>query len=262
VAARAGCYRDRGVEVEAVPEAEHPEAFLSAGLGGSLVETVRGVRRWQAALVHTVDPLFWIWSRDAAPALAEVSRLAGHRDGSIVWAFTEQVLGDLGVRTAGVARLSFPVGVNGDHQRLEALRSGAVEAAVIGSAFAPSALARLGLSQRLFFGDSITFPTAGIAVDVGRTDVDDPEVQAVVAAQIDALALIAEEDPVAVDAVAALLPGSTRQDAELLLRDYLSRQYGPDPQAVQDVGADALAWLCQVLSISPGPAANFYEEIK
>ncbi|MCW2856920.1 MAG: hypothetical protein JWR52_2535 [Marmoricola sp.] len=260
VAARAGCYMRHGIEVEAVPGADHPEAVLSAGLGGSLVETLRGQRRWQGALVHTVHPLFWIWGRQGSPDLGDVHRLAGHPDGSIVWAFTEQLLGDLGTRTAELARETYPVGIQGDRQRLDALTSGSVDAAVIGSAFAPSALSRLGLTQQLFFGDEITFPTAGIAVDVDRISLGDPTVRAVVAAQREALVRIKDQDPIAVEAALSLLPGSSRVDAELLLRDYLAPQYGPEPDEVQDVGADALAWLSRMLSVAPAAAANFYEE--
>jgi len=261
VAVRAGCYQRRGIEVEAVPGAAYPEASLSAGLGGSLVEALRGQRRWQGVLAHTVHPLFWIWARADSPALLDIARLAGHPDGSIVWAFTEQLLRDLGVRTQDLTREHFPVGVQGDHQRLEALTSGSVDAAVIGSTFAPSALSRLGLTQRLFFGDGIKFPTVGVAVDIDRTSLDDPIVRSVVEAQRDALTRIKAKDRIAVEAVRSLLPGSVREDAELLLRDYVSLQYGLERQEVQDVGADALAWLSQTLSTTPRPVSNFYEEI-
>ena len=106
-------------------------------------------------------------------------------------------------------------------------------------AFAPSALSRLGLTDSLFFGVALKFPTAGVAVDVARTSVDHPSVRKIVAAQTAAIAKVRSRDPVALDAVASLLHDSSRTDAQRLLADYLSPQYGPDPRDVHAVGADA-----------------------
>ncbi|MGY2704803.1 hypothetical protein [Nocardioides sp. HB32] len=261
VAVRAGSYRRVGVEVRAVSGAEHPDAALSAGLGGSLVETLNGQRSWRAALVHTLHPLFWGWGRPGT-SWSDAGRVAGHPHGSIVWAFTEKVLGDRGVATEALDVQRFPVGTEGDRQRLEALRAGAADVAVVGTAFAPSALERLGLVQLVFFGDEIRFPTAGVAVDTELVPPDDPGVRAVVEAQREALGLIRSQAPVAVDAALELLPGATREDAEGLLSHYLAPQYGPARTDVDAVGGDAIAWLSQVLTAAPGPAQTFYEEIR
>jgi hypothetical protein len=254
VAKRAGHYDRMGVEVEAVPGSEYPEAALSAGLGGALVEAVRGQRRWKAALVHTVHPLFWIWTRNAEP---HPTVLAGHPEGSIVWAFTRKLL-----NAEGLSVLRFPVGIPGDHQRLEALTSGAADAVVLGATFAPGALTRLGLTQSLFFGETLRFPTAGVAVDVDRIDVGDPAVRAVVAAQQAAIQDLKSGDPVALDAVASLLHESNRGDALRLLQDYITPFYGPECRAVQAAGADALSWLAAELHLVEPVAANFYEEVR
>jgi hypothetical protein len=262
VAVRAGLYSRFGVEVEAVPTAEHPEAPLSAGLGGSLVETLRGQREWRGALVHTLHPLFWLWGRSDGLPLSDVRRVAGHPDGSIVWAFTEALLGARDVRMVTLETDRFPVGIKGDRQRLEALTSGTVDAAVIGTAYAPSALSRSGLTPLLHFGDGMRFPTTGVAVDVDLIAPDDPTVVAVVAAQREALGLIRSQATVAIDAVAALLPDGSRDDAELLLRDYLAARYGPERHDIDVVGADAVAWLSQMLTADSRPAQNFFEEIR
>jgi hypothetical protein len=263
VAERAGCYDRLGVKVKAVLGSDHPEAALSAGLGGSLVETLRGQRRWRAALVHTLHPMFWMWVREADPATATgPTALAGHPEGSIVWAFTQKVLADRGVADDELSVLRFPVGIAGDHQRLEALTSGAVDAAVLGSTFAPGALVRRGLAPWSYFGEALRFPTAGVAVDVDRTDVDERSVQAVVAAQRASMRRIKQGEPVALDAVASLLHESTREDALHLLRDYISPQYGPGHQEVQAVGAAARVWLTAQLGVGTESAADFFEGVR
>jgi hypothetical protein len=262
VAERAGYYDRFGVEVKAVPGSDHPEAALSAGLGGSMVEALRGQRRWRAALVHTLHPLFWMWAREADTAITNPATLAGHPEGSIVWAFTKRLLADRGVAIDEISVLRFPVGIAGDHQRLEALTSGAVDAAVLGATFAPSALPRLGLVQTMFFGETLRFPTAGVAVDLDRTEVEHPAVRAVVAAQSAAMLKIKQRDPVALDAVASLLHGSSRDDAQRLLVDHLSLQYGPEQREVHDAGAGALIWLKDELRADEPSAADFYEEIR
>jgi hypothetical protein len=262
VARRAGYYDRFGVEVEAVPASEHPEAPLSAGLGGSLAESVRGQRRWRAALVHTVHPLFWIWRREARPAPTGPTVLAGHPEGSIVLAFTERLLNGHGSGGAAPSILHFPAGDGGDADRLEALRSGAVDAAVLGSNFAPSTLSRLGLTESLFFGDALRFPTAGVAVDLDLTSVDDPSVQAVVAAQQAALRKVRSRDPLAVEVVASFLHRSDERDAPRFVEDYLAPQYGPDLADVRAAGAEALAWQTEAPHPVGTVAADFYVEVR
>jgi hypothetical protein len=262
VAERAGYYERFGVEVKAVPGADHPEAALSAGLGGSMVEALRGQRQWRAALVHTLHPLFWMWAREATATIASPAALAGHPEGSIVWAFTKRLLAGRGAEVNEISVLRFPVGTGGDNQRLEALTSGAVDAAVLGATFAPSALLQLGLVQTLFFGEGLRFPTAGVAVDLDLTGVGHPAVRAVVAAQSAAILKIKQGDPVALDAVVSLLHGSSRDDAHRLLADYLSLEYGPEQRDVHDAGADAIMWLKDELRPDQPSAADFYEELR
>ncbi|NDV07638.1 hypothetical protein GXW84_24490 [Rhodococcus sp. IEGM 248] len=262
IAKRAGYYDCLGIEVEAVPGSGHPEAALSAGLGGSLVEALRGQRQWKVALVHTLHPLFWIWTPQAGKQSAGPTVVAGHPEGSIVNAFTQRALSARQAGDEASTVRHFPAGSVGDHQRLEALRSGAVDAAVLGSAFAPSALSRHGLTKRLFFGAVLKFPTAGIAVDVERISLDDPAVQKIVAAQTAAMSNVKSRDPVALDAVASLLHDSNRTDAQRLLADYLSPQYGPDPHDVQATGAEALEWLAGALHTGGHTATDFYEAVR
>jgi ABC-type nitrate/sulfonate/bicarbonate transport system substrate-binding protein len=131
----------------------------------------------------------------------------------------------------------------------------------VGTTFAPSALGRLGLTDRLFFADGLRFPTVGIAVDTDLIDAEDREVRAVIAAQAEALDMICGQAPVAIDAIAALLPGGAREDAELFLRDYVSPLYGPTRADVEAVASDAIAWLSQELTADPRTAENFFGEV-
>ncbi|MBC2640536.1 MULTISPECIES: hypothetical protein [unclassified Rhodococcus (in: high G+C Gram-positive bacteria)] len=262
IAKRARYYDRLGIEVESVPGSDHPEAELSAGLGGSLVEALRGQRRWKVALVHTIHPLFWIWARKAGIQPAGPTVLAAHPEGSIVWAFTQRLLSTRWAGDEAPSVLHFPGGIAGDQQRLEALRSGTADAAVLGSAFAPSALSRLGITDSLFFGAALRFPTAGIAVDLEKTSLDDPTVRKVVAAQTAAIADVKNRAPVALDAVASLLHDSSRTDAQRMLSDYLSPRYGPDPHDVQAAGADAFEWLTGVLHTGGHTTPDFYEAVR
>lgn len=131
IAARAGYYDRLGIDVKAVSGPDHPEAALSAGLGGSLVETLRGQRRWKVALVHTLHPLFWIWTRKGDTRSAGPTVVAGHPEGSIVCAFTQRMLSYRWAGHGTPSMLRFPAGSAGDRQRLEALRSGEADAAVL-----------------------------------------------------------------------------------------------------------------------------------
>ncbi len=212
IAERAGYYDRLGIEVEAVPGPDHPEAALSAGLGGSLVEALRGQRRWKVALVHTLHPLFWIWTRKEGTGSTGPTVLAGYPEGSIVGAFTQKVLNDHWSAEEAPAVLRFPAGSTGDRLRVEALTSGVADAAVLGSAFAPPALCHdSGSPTRCSSASPSNSPTAGVAVDVARTSVDHPSVRKVVAAQTAAIAKVRSRDPVALDAVASLLHDSSRQ---------------------------------------------------
>ncbi|WP_019929623.1 hypothetical protein [Nocardia sp. BMG111209] len=262
IADRAGYYDRLGVEVRAVPGADHPDAALSAGLGGSLIETLRGQRRWKVALVHTLHPLFWIWTRRSDFRSAGPTVLAGFPAGSIVDALTRKMLENHWAAAESPETLRYPGGSLGDRRRLEALTSGAADAAVIGSAFAPSAVVRLGLTDSLFFGATLRFPTAGLAVDSARMSLDDPAVRKIVAAQTAALTAIGERDPVALDAVTSLLHDAGRPDAHHFLADYLSPQYGPTPEDVRTAGADALDWLAAALGTGTDAATDFYEAIR
>jgi ABC-type nitrate/sulfonate/bicarbonate transport system substrate-binding protein len=262
VAVRSGSYQRRGVDVLAVPASEHPDAPLSAGLGGSLIETLKNQRSWRCALVHTVRPLFWVWGLLDGAAFVDVQTVAGHPDGSIVRALTEELFEDHGLPFPRLDAHRIPVGEQGDHDRLDLLISGAVDVAVLGTAFAPSMLVRRGLTQHAFFGDATRFPTAGIAVDTDLIAPDDPLVTAVVGAQREALELIKAQSPEAVDAIVALIPGASRDDAVQMLRDVVAPHYGPSRNEIETVADNALAWLSQLLTLDPRSAQHFYEETR
>ncbi len=129
------------------------------------------------------------------------------------------------------------MGIPGDHERLKALMSGSVDAAVLGTSFAPTALARLGLTQLLFFGDAMMFPTAGLGIDAAMIDPDGWEVRAVIDAQREGLELIKAQATVAVNAVAALLPEARARTRKDCFATTLRRTTARHPRMLRPSGA-------------------------
>ncbi|MFE7415930.1 hypothetical protein [Rhodococcus sp. NPDC057529] len=62
--------------------------------------------------------------------------------------------------------------------------------------------------------------------------------------------------------MASLLHDDVGTDAQRLLADYLSPQYGPDPRDVRAAGASAIEWLAGVLNTGGNTAADFYEAVR
>jgi|1186.fasta_scaffold124876_2 hypothetical protein len=261
VAERTGEYRRRGVRVEVVDGRATPEAPLSAGLGGSLMESLRGRRSWRAALVQTVRPLFWLWARTPDPPDA-VGRsvLAAHPEDSIVWLLTRRLTCLAGGGTDRLEVVHFPAGATGDDERLGALTRGEVDFAVVGASCAPDSIRRRGLHPYAFFGDCMQFPTAGIAVDTAKLAVQHPEVQAIAAAQRAAMERIQRAEPVVIDAVMDLLGTRNRQDAQNLVTEFLVEGYATTSEDVRELAPHAVRWLSSEIS-SPVVQTDFYSAL-
>lgn len=260
VAHRSGEYERSGVDVQIVEGRTDPDAPLSAGLGGSLVETLHGRRRWRAVLVHTVHPLFWLWTLAPGTERPLTGRLAAHPEDSIVWLLSRRAIRAGGTDPDRIDVVRLPVGSAGDRDRFRMLERGEVEAAVLGTSHAPAALKRLGFTQHCFFGDVVQFPTAGIAVDTEKIDPEDPMVGRAVAAQRAAIGRIRRGEPVVVDTVMDLLATNDRQDAHEFVRDYLSQGYGVDSSTARMVGAAGAEWLKGELG-AVGEAGDFYSSV-
>jgi hypothetical protein len=260
VASRTGEYESREIVVDVVDGRARPDVALSAGLGGSLLEAVSGRRRWQAVSVQTVRPLFWLWTRCDGDSQTPPRRMAGHPEDSIVWKLTLRVARVSRADPDGLDIIRFPVGSPGDRDRLRALLRGDVDAAVLGSSHAPAAIRRLGLTPKVFFGDVVRFPTAGIAVDTDQLAPDDRRVRTLIAAQHAAIDRVRRREPVVVDAVMALLGTTNRADAEHFVSDYLAPAYGVDASEARAAGSAAVEWLNMKAPVD-NEAERFYTRI-
>lgn len=248
LAERMGEYRRRGIEVVAVAD---PAAPLSAALGGSVMERLLGRREWVVRQVYTVHPLFWIWGRGAE---RPNGRIAMHPEGSIPWRFTQRVLGP---GFDGLEPVPFSSGPDADIARLDALVAGDVELAVTGSSVAPSIAQGFGLTEVAFFGDALTIPTTGVAVDAALIDPRHPSITAIVDAHAAALRALRARDPRAAEAVLALLPRGTAADAEAYVERYLAPGYGPSAAEARRAGAEFVTWLEPELGAPPPPAGIY-----
>jgi hypothetical protein len=142
-----------------------------------------------------------------------------------------------------------------EHVRL--LKSGELDAAVIGSTLSPEQLAaEEGLRLLLFFGDELQIPTTGVAVDPSALALDDPRVKGLVRANLRALGALLDDPALGAEHVGRLLPGAGDASA----RDFYDRYVGPrfkahgqpDPEVV----ARALPLVAQELSIITGRAVD------
>jgi ABC-type nitrate/sulfonate/bicarbonate transport system substrate-binding protein len=150
-----------------------------------------------------------------------------------------------------------------EHIRL--LKSGELDAAVIGSTQSPEQLeAEEGLRLLLFFGDELQIPTTGVAVDPSVVALDDPRIRGLVRANLRALATMLDDPALGAEHVGRLLPAADDATA----RDFYDRYVGsrfkasglPDPEVV----ARALPLVAEELRIITGrvvdapPAEEIY----
>lgn len=259
IAEQTGEYERRGVEVATVDIGTTPEAPLCAGLGGCALEAVTRQRRWVVRYVHTVTPLFWIWAGAGATARSlQGRRIATHPEGSIPWRLAARVLCTIGLSLDSVAPVPFPAGPDADLTRLDAVVRGDVHAAIVGSSVPPSMAEGCGLTQIAFFGDVLTIPTTGVAVDASLLDPAHPAVEGVVEAQRAALQSLRRRDDAAITAVLSLLPRATHADAASFVNSHLSRGYGVETQQASEAGAHFVRWLAGEVG-APEPDRNIYE---
>jgi NitT/TauT family transport system substrate-binding protein len=142
-----------------------------------------------------------------------------------------------------------------EHVRL--LKSGGLDAAVIGSTLSPDQLAaEEGLRLLLFFGDELQIPTTGVAVDPSVLALDDPRVKGLVRANLRALDTLLADPALGAEHVGRLLPAADDASA----RDFYDRYVGPyfkaDGQPDPEVVATALPLVEEELRIITGRAVD------
>jgi ABC-type nitrate/sulfonate/bicarbonate transport system substrate-binding protein len=142
-----------------------------------------------------------------------------------------------------------------EHIRL--LKSGRLDAAVIGSTLSPEQLeAEEGLRLLLFFGDELQIPTTGVAVDPSVLALDDARVRGLVRANLRALATMLDDPALGAEHVGRLLPGADDATARDFYDRYVGSRFRADGQPDPEIVARALPLVAEELRIITGRAVN------
>jgi NitT/TauT family transport system substrate-binding protein len=270
VAEGLGYYADEGVEVAIRDGVRWDDERLRraavVGLGRTLLIRLLAGTPWTMLCVNTERPLFWFMAR---PEFSDISELRGRRVAMhprlvAPGTFARIILRGRGLDPdADIEAVEMFPGDYAEHIRM--LKSGELDAAVIGSTWSPEQLeAEEGLRLLLFFGDDLQIPTTGVAVDPSVLPLDDPRVEALVRANLRALGAMLADPALGAEHVGRLLPAADAATA----RDYYDRYVGsrfkasglPDPEVV----ARALPLVAEELRIITGrvvdapPAEEIY----
>jgi ABC-type nitrate/sulfonate/bicarbonate transport system substrate-binding protein len=173
IAVRLGYYRDSGLKVrlrDLTFVTDYREHALSVACGSALVARAKGIMQ-KVVFIGTDYPMFWIYgnistksAKNAEGTISKTSaagamaRIATFPPLSPPWYFLPVVLRKQGIDLEKAELLP----VRDDVGRLGLLRAGAVDAAVISSAFPPAKMKRFGFTPLIFFGDNLRIPTTGL----------------------------------------------------------------------------------------------------
>jgi ABC-type nitrate/sulfonate/bicarbonate transport system substrate-binding protein len=270
VAEELGYYADEGVRVTIRDGVRWDDERLRqaavVGLGRTLLIRLQDGTPWTMLCVNTERPLFWFMARSEFADISELRgrRVAMHPRLVAPGTFARIILRGRGLDPdTDIEALEMFPGDYSEHIRM--LKSGELDAAVIGSTWSPEQLeAQDGLRLLLFFGDDLQIPTTGVAVDPSVLPLDDPRVEGLVRANMRALATMLDDPALGAEHCRRLLPAADAATA----RDFFDRYVGsrfkasgrPDP----DVVAKALSLVADELRIITGremdvpPAEEIY----
>jgi NitT/TauT family transport system substrate-binding protein len=262
VAEELGFYADEGVRVAIRDGVRWDDERLRqaavVGLGRTLLIRLQDGTPWTMLCVNTERPLFWFMARREIADISELRgrRVAMHPRLVAPGTFARIILRGRGLDPdTGIEGVEMFPGDYSEHIRM--LKSGELDAAVIGSTWSPEQLeAEEGLRLLLFFGDDLQIPTTGVAVDPSVVALDDPRVEGLVRANLRALAAMLADPALGAEHVGRLLPAADAAAA----RDFYDRYVGsrfkadglPDPAVV----ASALARVGEELEIITGRAVD------
>src|SRR4029453_14680862 len=126
-------------------------------------------------------------------------------------------------------------------EHIRMLKSGELDAGVIGSTWSPQQLeAEEGLRLLLFFGGALQIPPTGGAVDPGVLSLDDPRVEGLVRANLRALATMLDDPALGAEHVGRLLPAADDATARDFYDRYVGSRFKAGGRADPDVVATAL----------------------
>ena len=258
VADELGYYADEGVQVtiqDAVRwDDERLRRAAIVGLGRTLLIRLLAGTPWTMLCVNTERPLFWFMARDGFADLSELRgrRVAMHPRLVAPGCFARVCLRGRGLDPdTDIEGVEMFPGDYSEHIRL--LKSGELDAAVIGSTWSPEQLeAEEGLRLLLFFGDELQIPTTGVAIDPSVVPLDDPRVEGLVRANLRALATMLADPALGAEHVGRLLPAADAATARDFFDRYVGARFKADGQPDPDVVATALGRVAQELSIITG----------
>jgi NitT/TauT family transport system substrate-binding protein len=258
VAEELGYYADEGVRVSIQDgvrwDDERLRQAAAVGLGRTLLIRLLAGTPWTMLCVNTERPLFWFMARSG---LSDISELRGRRVAMHPRLVAPGTFARIILRGRGLdpdhdieAVEMFP----GDYsEHIRQLKSGELDAAVIGSTWSPEQLeAEEGLRSLLFFGDDFQIPATGVAVDPSVMALGDPRVEGLVRANLRALGAMLADPELGADHAGRLLPAAD----DAWARDFYDRYVGSRFQAHglpdAEVVARALPLVAQELRIITG----------
>ena len=262
VADELGYYADEGVHVSICDGVRWDDDRLRraavVGLGRTLLIRLQAETPWTMLCVNTERPLFWLMSREEFADVSELRgrRVAMHPPLVAPGTFARIILRGRGLDPdADIEAVPLHPGDYSEHVRL--LKSGELDAAVVGSTLSPEQLAaEEGLRLLLFFGDELQIPTTGVAVDPSVVALEDPRVQGLVRANLRALGALLDDPALGGAHVRRLLPATD----DAWSRDFYDRYIGPyfkrDGLPNPDVVTTALARVAAELEILTGRAVD------
>jgi NitT/TauT family transport system substrate-binding protein len=270
VADELGLYADEGVGVAIRDGVRWDDERLRqaavVGLGRTLLIRLLAGTPWTMLCVNTERPLFWFMARPEFSDLAGLRgrRVAMHPRLVAPGTFARIILRGRGLDPdADIEAVEMFPGDYGEHIRL--LKSGELDAAVIGSTWSPEQLAaEEGLRLLLFFGDDLQIPTTGVAVDPSVLALDDPRVRGLVRANLRALVAMLDDPALGAQHVGRLLPAADDATARDFYDRYVGSRFKPSGLPDPEVVARALPLVCDELRIITGrpvdapPAAEIY----
>ena len=270
VADELGYYADEGVRVTIRDGVRWDDDRLReaavVGLGRTLLIRLLAGTPWTMLCVNTERPLFWFMGRGEFSDLSELRgrRVAMHPALVAPGTFARVILRGRGLDPeSDIEAVEMFPGDYSEHIRL--LKSGELDAAVIGSTLSPEQLeAEEGLRLLLFFGDELQIPTTGVAVDPSVVALDDPRVEGLVRANLGALATLLDDPALGAEHVGRLLPAADDATARDFYDRYVGSRFKADGQPDPEVVARALPLVAEELriitgrSVEPPPAEEIY----
>ncbi len=258
VAQREGFYDKENLDVRLYDETElgsgREEPAFSFDLTVPLFARLRGKSTWVALIVGSDYPLWWLVSQ---PDIDRPTELQGKLvslpiPGSVTAVFSSIALAKHGLDQGHYrSLLALDPPPAGDAQAFELLRARNIEAAIVGSQFAPSLYARAGL-RLLSIGDSLRFSTTGLAADTARVDVDGLLTESLARAILRALHVVQDDETAAIAAIESLASLGDRDDAEALYRRFIRPYFTPDGLPTPERCMDGLREVAAAIGPVPG----------